>query len=75
MTSSSLSNPLVAFLPRLCYPRYLYKYIVRVIPQALQVIREKCATIVREIEQIETGGLGMQMEMEEEDPDAMEEEE
>ena len=45
------------------------------ISQALQVIREKCALIVREIEQIETGGLGMQMEMEEENADVMEEEE
>ena len=39
------------------------------------MIREKCATIVKEVEMIETGGLGMQMEMEEEIHEDMEEEE
>lgn len=38
------------------------------------MIRDKCATIVKEIEAIETGGLGMHMEMEEEE-NGMEEEE
>ena len=38
------------------------------------MIKDKCATIVKEIEAIETGGLGMHMEMEE-DENIMEEEE
>jgi hypothetical protein len=41
--------------------------------KALKVLKDKCETIIREVEAIETGGVGMQeeeteeMEMEEEE--------
>lgn len=70
----SLLNLLAVFLLKFFYQKYwiLFSFYL----QALRVIREKCATIIKEIEVIETGGLATGLEMEEEQiPQEMEEEE
>ena len=74
MISFSLLNLLVVFLLKFFYQKYKIRFSFSL--QALRVIREKCATIVKEIEVIETGGLSTGLEMEEEQiPQEMEEEE
>ena len=41
----------------------------------MRVLKEKCETIIQEVEAIETGGLGMHLEEEQADMDMEEEEE
>ena len=71
MTSSSLLNRLDVYLQRLSFQEFEMTRIDNM--KALKVIQEKCETIIREVEAIETGGIGMQeeeseeIEMEEED--------
>ena len=43
--------------------------------KALKELKDKCETIIREVEAIETGGVGMQVEGESEEIDMEEEEE